>query len=960
MLPYIQQLLLSFFVFLALVPTLSAQTHLDGETPNTRIDPLWTKMFKTEGFSWAHDIKTDAAGNSYLAGYFQRGLEWEGKTIRPNCKSGHCPDTYFLMKLSPTGQPLWLSMAQGNARPQRIAIDKDGAIYTVGSVYSEQLQFVSTANKDSVWLDKPKNYKSGLFICKYNTEGKLLKTKFYGEVRSAKPNDLVVDDKGQLYIGGQYEFRYSYQPSMVRNSLLLLKFDTNWDLAWKIQGDTLGTSTIQSLCKSNGSTLYVTGNYEGTLRIGSLLHTSKKSNQFILAQVSTNGKIQWLTDSLKNARGMYGENMVADSEGNAYVAASTPYGSAYLAKVNKKGAVVWLQTIQAKGRNHSSRMLIDASDRIYLCGEGYGAVFPSTGPQLLSYKSKGGTDFYIASYSDKGQLLWLKAGGGAGTDYCKSIALYRNHLLGFGWFDNEMAFKDTVLKGKKGQVFWLGQFALEQLAAPPGKPQQVQAILENRKASYNTLTCECPPVKPSPSKFVPSLSTLLPYEAFQKAIPWKYANAKDYAALFFSQLQNTGTADVAFYSLTALSSRPIRLVHPKNAFTVNLSPCQKDNETEVPLSIVYTHSIKKYDRGFEHESFDRSAKSYLEVLMEMAGIDEDDLLEQCLFHSSVLDLPAFIKKINKRYGTTIVLAEDDEEATLQHIQQGLAQKKIALLDFILQEFVFSNGATKTHPITKDEGAKLEEAFGAYLGHFTIQDLDRIIYPRIVATIEIPHLGIELNNKLLHRWDALRKQPLVDKKGIPLAPTILAELDPKSPLQFESDKGIRQPLHRVCFTRSEIAGTGILLHFSKARLVDGSGWEELNVTNYPHLITDTVYKKVEGMQIPVYTYDTLLTKFAGLVLEDAQLFIPFQQQVLTATSSNLLVNNRLLTGSLLLPLSKTSLGTNTTNKLWLKTDGEAIETSLPALEKHFRSLGLNSLRLVLYDTEVVVHFIKTAL
>jgi len=411
-------------------------------------DNEWNVKYETGEYAWASDVVVDKSGNSYATGFFQQNIVLGNDTFNPGttCYS-RCPDTYMLMKHDARGKLLWIRYGIGSARPYKLALDSKGFIYTVGSVFGEELHFTSSGTM-KVKLDRPIN-SSGIFICKYDGGGTLIKSKFLLSDLAETPGDFVLDAKNNIYIGGSYDFRTSDTRPSVRKRYVLQKLDANWELQWKHFGDTIGQSSIAALCLDKSNNLYVTGYYNYYMDIGDkvLNRQNQAPNQnkpnIFLARFDEKGQCAWAIDSV-GIVGLLGtgKSLACDKKGNVYVAANTELSYSFLSKFSKNGELIWWKSIESHHAIAITSIRANGKD-IYVSGEGNYGLFEATEFGEKSFHSKGGLDYFLVRYNKDGQCLWLTSGGGTGDDHCKSIALYKKNLLAFGWLDRS---------------FWLAKF----------------------------------------------------------------------------------------------------------------------------------------------------------------------------------------------------------------------------------------------------------------------------------------------------------------------------------------------------------------------------------------------------------------------------------------------------------------------------------------------------------------------
>jgi hypothetical protein len=582
---------------------LFAQVYGESESPNLRIDPEWVRTYDSGDFIWAYDIAADNEGNTYSTGYFKRNLKIGEKLwIEPTSKCySRCPDTYFLMKHDPQGNLLWVRHGNGNSRPARIAIDQYGQIWVVGNDYGTATEF-TTADDRLIKLSKDAESTTQVFAVGYTPSGDLINAWMVPGSENFDVNDFSIDAKGNFYLAGSYQFRNYEKRYEVRRSFMVMKFNPNFSLAWQLRGDTIGQSNLQSISIDYKGNVIVTGGFSNRVTFGKSGFTTPGYDGIaFLLKLDSGGDIIWALDSLGGFRIGSGRSVVCDQKGDIYVVTTSPYSTTVLSGITSKGKIKWSHTMKGKGTNYHERLLTDGKDRIYLTGEGYGGTFESFRSPSLTYNSSGGTDFYFAAYNTKGDLLWLRSGGGRGTDYCKAITMSDGKLYAFGWFGREMAFRDTVVKGRSGFIFWLGRFDLEKMhrmdeVPPPPEPSAPDTLFDWQKC-----TCHSPDLIKT-TVFFPRLESLVSGHDFSGITGWQLAgDDTSFNKLFFRDLQYSTSYNSGYYSLSAIRYRkPIQLMHPRNTFGLNLTPCTNNlQKYEAPVTLFYQKNTEtEYDADF--------------------------------------------------------------------------------------------------------------------------------------------------------------------------------------------------------------------------------------------------------------------------------------------------------------------------------------------------------------------------
>lgn len=586
----------------------------ESESMNVRMDPQWVKTYEAGGFSWAYDIVADKDGNTYSTGYFQRNLKISaGKWIEPKsvCHSS-CPDTYFLMKHDAEGNFLWIRYGIGRSRPARLALDKHGDVWVAGNDYGSETGF-TTSDGPEIRLKKEVSASTGAFALRYNPDGDLLNAFMIPGGENFDVNDLTIDQAGNFIVAGSYQFRNHEKKYEVRRSFLLMKFKPDFSLVWELRGDTIGQSNLQGVCVDRQGNVFATGGYNHQFRLSNkTLKTSGHDAIAIAFKISPKGKMLWIRDSLGSFTRGAGRGIVCDEHGDVFLMTNTPYSINLISKFHRNGSLIWSHTVKGKSSNYFEKLLIDRNGNLYLCGFGYGTSFSTTEGESLTYRSVGGTDPFIVCYNSQGELQWLRAFGGKGTDYLKAIAISEGKLHAFGWFGGAMSFRDTVLSSGSGYVFWQAKFDLglmSRMDLSPPVPAVVTAVPDT---VFDMQNCTCARKHEARTTvFFPSMESLLSYDQFRQLTLWR-STAPEYSfrSLFYRNFQFSTGHQSGFYSLIAIGFRkPITFEHPNRSFAINLTPCTHNlHRYEVPLTVFIEHRTSFSESDDEDETAEQSTE----------------------------------------------------------------------------------------------------------------------------------------------------------------------------------------------------------------------------------------------------------------------------------------------------------------------------------------------------------------
>ncbi|MCX6209796.1 MAG: SBBP repeat-containing protein, partial [Bacteroidetes bacterium] len=123
------------------------------------------------------------------------------------------------------------------------------------------------------------------------------------------------------------------------------------------------------------------------------------------------------------------------TNGNA-VTLNTPNGirtNGYIAKHDKDGNLLWVKNIYSSSVSMAKKLILDASNNIYVCGIFSGTVDLDPSPSTYNLTIAGGSySTYIAKYDANGNFLWAKMLGGNNYTEILSIRLDDNNNLLLG------------------------------------------------------------------------------------------------------------------------------------------------------------------------------------------------------------------------------------------------------------------------------------------------------------------------------------------------------------------------------------------------------------------------------------------------------------------------------------------------------------------------------------------------
>lgn len=211
---------------------------------------LWTKRFG--GVACGYDMTVDAANHIIIAGSFRDSI-----VFGMNKLFAHNFYASFIATFTTDGDLLWLKKDTSEANSANVSVttDKNNNIYLTG-------------------ID---NDLEGFFV-KYGADGKKMWKKYQTNVRTF--DDIVVDDNGNIYVGGtcapEAMFDSIAVPPAARGTgyvTFIAQYDANAKAKW-LHADPFGTFTIANqLAMSSWGTLV-------RYRLGATLGNSRSLEVF--------------------------------------------------------------------------------------------------------------------------------------------------------------------------------------------------------------------------------------------------------------------------------------------------------------------------------------------------------------------------------------------------------------------------------------------------------------------------------------------------------------------------------------------------------------------------------------------------------------------------------------------------------------------------------------------------------
>jgi hypothetical protein len=399
----------------------------------------------------ANAVAVDSAGFIYMTG------ETESRDLNATPVGGK-PLTAavfkgYLSKYSPNGKELvWRFLIGGssNTVPQAIALDGSGNIYVAGTTGAHDLPLVNPVQDKQTGLNIA-------FLMKFNPEGKLLFSTYFGGERNEEGQALAVDSHGNIYLAGRATSTNLPVKNALQSSIggggqdaFIAKYSADYKLEYATYlGGTAGTDNIFSIAIGPDDSLFVTGeSMSPGMATENAWIKQPPSYSSYLAKITPSGNaISYYTYIGHRSGYTKAQAVAVDRDGRAYVTGHTTakqlpttenalqaayaggFKDAFILRLSADGsAAEYLSylggsfTGKADPDETASRISIDARGYVYVAGETISPDFP--GRRALQPIHGGVEDAYLIKLDlDAKEIIYSTFWGGTKLDAALALSL---------------------------------------------------------------------------------------------------------------------------------------------------------------------------------------------------------------------------------------------------------------------------------------------------------------------------------------------------------------------------------------------------------------------------------------------------------------------------------------------------------------------------------------------------------
>lgn len=376
-------------------------------------------------------VTSDAAGNSYVTGYFSDTLTLG--TFRLVSQGSY---DLYVAKLDAAGHYQWAAQATSLRldTSNGIALDNAGNVYITGYTEAYELDF------GPYKLTNP-GFGAALYVAQLSPAGTWQRATLASSPSNTfsytVSNALAVDKAGAVYVTGGLNGTVAFGSTRLTNGgygTFVAKLGPTGTWEWAtIAGGIYDFGHAIALDQAGNP--YITGYFESTqVKFGTFTLTNRGAGDIFVAKLTAAGTWQWVAQGGGRDTD-YGFGIVVDPAGNAYVTGGTGektprFGTLapikadnsrdlFVAKLDVAGTWQWVALGGSAGLDTGTGIILQGNT-LTVAGSlgGPTARFGTLAPLAVS----GDADVGVIQLDTDGQWQWALATGGAGSDYAEGLA----------------------------------------------------------------------------------------------------------------------------------------------------------------------------------------------------------------------------------------------------------------------------------------------------------------------------------------------------------------------------------------------------------------------------------------------------------------------------------------------------------------------------------------------------------
>lgn len=366
------------------------------------------------GNAFAEAVATDAAGNFYVAGSFEGTADFDrghAYTDDRDFLASSGGSDAFVAKYTSGGTLVWArrnGAYNGSDGFGGVAVDGSGNVYLTGTTYSGSgYTNVFTAKLDSA--GNPAAVWAGLGTI--------------GGTGNKVGSGVAVDGLGNMYVTGSFERTATFGSTTLTSAgstdAFVMKLSETGHLVWARKMGGLGMDDGSGVAVDGSGNTYVTGQFEGTVTMGSTTLTSAGTRDGFVTKLDATGQFAWARRMGGGTANDWGQDVAVDGAGNAYATGAfagtatfgsttltaTGYEDTFVAKLDATGNFSWARQLASSQYAWGFGVAVDGAGNGYVTGQYNGTA--TFGKTTLSGPPGGLTDAaFLVKLDAAGNPTW--------------------------------------------------------------------------------------------------------------------------------------------------------------------------------------------------------------------------------------------------------------------------------------------------------------------------------------------------------------------------------------------------------------------------------------------------------------------------------------------------------------------------------------------------------------------------
>lgn len=461
------------------------------------------------GRYFIYSMALDDSGNQYTCGLLEGKADFSRDSNAYFLRSNGQFDC-FVAKYNSEGKLLWAKSFGGISTdlPSKIAVDKEQNIVLLGTFwYTMQIDPNTPASKVT------SNGASDLFVLKLKQNGDFVWIKTIGNDRYDQSYGLDIGTNGDVLIAGNYNFNIDINPeqavvelqgTQARNSYCIV-FDKNGIYKWSKHIQGLKDNHYYAVCFDKLNNVYVAGSFAGQTYLhpetktdssnargsaAALIQKFDQDGSFLWEKIIDGAAAEEITSLAIDPNNElifsgYFNNSISFAPNDSFICLGTY--SAFVAKCNANGALVWNKVFTNNKRVSISALAVDQNYNIWTVGV-YNEVCDFN-PNKAYYplENIGYDDGFISKLNYLGEFVGAASLGSVNYEQFTEIKIFNKNIIAVG-----NVYGTTTLK--LGKLSYL-------LSSQNSQPQVISITLaDNLLSNQSQRSNQNIKVFPNPSK----------------------------------------------------------------------------------------------------------------------------------------------------------------------------------------------------------------------------------------------------------------------------------------------------------------------------------------------------------------------------------------------------------------------------------------------------------------------------